>query len=169
MCLNEEIIISNASAADIDALHEIETLSFPEDKAASRKAFEYRLNSFPQWFFKAEYNGRIVGLIDGSPSDNEYITDDLYQVGGEFNVNGKNLLIFGLAVNPNYRHRGIAHRLMNHIIHTAKAQGKKRISFTCKESLIPFYESFGYENHGISKSVIGNTTNYDMEMSLNII
>lgn len=166
MCLNDEIIISNAAIGDIDALYEIESLSFSKEKAASRDAFEYRLNNFPQWFYKAEYKGRIVGLIDGSPSNKKYITDDLYQADGDFDEQGENLLIFGLAVHPDFRRRGIAHKLMKHILRMAKESGKKRASLTCKESLITFYESFGYRNYGISESVIGNVTSYDMEIDL---
>lgn len=166
MCLKDEIIISNAAISDIDALHEIEALSFSEEKAASYEAFEYRLSNFPQWFYKAEYKGKIVGLIDGSPSNKKYITDDLYQADGGFDEQGENLLIFGLAVHPDFRKQGIAHKLMKHILSIAKEHGKKRVSLTCKETLITFYESFGYKNHGISESVIGDITSYDMEIDL---
>ena len=51
---------------DARQLHEIEVLSFPPEKAASLEAFEYRLREFPQWFFKAESDGRAVWLINGS-------------------------------------------------------------------------------------------------------
>ncbi|MCH5184617.1 MAG: GNAT family N-acetyltransferase [Oscillospiraceae bacterium] len=166
MCLNNEIKIVNADLDDLDALHEIETLSFSAEKAASREAFAYRLKNYPQWFYKAEYNGRIVGLIDGSPSDKKYITDDLYREDGGFDEKGENVLIFGLAVHPDFRNRGIAHKLMKHILSAAKEQGKKRISLTCKESLISFYESFGYKNHGTSESVLGNVKSYDMEIEI---
>ncbi len=163
---NDEIRISNALAADTDALYEIEALSFPPEKAAAYDAFVYRLKNFPQWFFKAEYNGKIVGLIDGSPSQKKYITDDLYRADGGYDKNGDNLLIFGLAVHPDFRNQGIAHKLMKHILRIAKEHGKKRVSLTCKESLITFYESFGYRNHGISKSVLGDVVSYDMEIDL---
>lgn len=162
----EEITISNAEKDDIDELYEIETLSFSKDKAASYEAFKYRLGNFPQWFYKAEYKGKIVGLIDGSPSNRKYITDDLYEADGEFDKNGENLLIFSLAVHPDFRHNGIAHKLMEHILSEAKKQGKKHVSLTCKEKLIQFYESFGYSNHGISESVIGDVVSYDMELDL---
>lgn len=161
-----EIVISNAAAADIDALHEIEVLSFSAEKAATYEAFEYRLKNFPEWFFKAEYNGKIVGLIDGSVSNNTYITDDLYEADGGFDKDGENLLIFGLAVHPDFRKRGVAHKLMKRALYEAKQAGKSRVSLTCKEALIGFYESFGYSNHGISKSVLGDVVSYDMEINL---
>lgn len=161
-----ELIIKQADIGDIEPLHEIERLCFPPEKAADRSAFEYRLNTFPQWFFKAEQNGRIVGLIDGSSSDRPYITDDLYDEGSEYNDRGENLLIYGLAVHPEYQHLGIAHKLMAAFIEAAGKAGKTHISLTCKESLITFYESLGYKNHGVSESVKGNVKSYDMEMYL---
>jgi O-acetylhomoserine (thiol)-lyase len=159
----EEITVSQALPEDIDALHEIEKRSFSPEQAASYEAFLYRLKNYPEWFFKAEYKGKIIGLTDGSPSSQKYITDDLYKSGGAFDKNGENLLIYGLAVHPDYRHKGAAHKLMEHILNKAKEQGKTHVSLTCKEALIPFYESLGYHNHGISESVQGNVVSYDME------
>ena len=164
LVFENNIIIKQAELSDLDELHSIECLSFPPEKAASYDAFEYRLTSFPQWFFKAEMNGKIIGLIDGSQSDKPYITDDLYEQDGGFDDNGENLLIYGLAVHPEHRHIRIAHRLMEHIIACAKAVGIKHISLTCKQSLISFYESMGFKNHGISESVKGNVVSFDMEL-----
>ncbi|MBR1423080.1 MAG: GNAT family N-acetyltransferase [Ruminococcus sp.] len=161
-----EIKISQADISEISELHEIERLSFSPEKAATYEAFEYRLQRFPQWFFKAELDGKIVGIIDGSSSDQPYITDKLYESGGGYDDNGKNLLIYGLAVHPEYRKQGIAHKLMEHFLNAAKAAGKEHVSLTCKESLIGFYESMGYSNHGLSESVLGNVVSYDMELYL---
>lgn len=160
------IVISNAEISDITELHEIERLCFSEEKAATLEAFEYRLKNAQKWFFKATVNGKIAGLIDGACSNRKYITDNLYDKDGGFDENGENLLLFGLAVHPDYRHKGIAHKLMKHALSAAKESGKRRVSLTCKERLIPFYESFGYTNHGVSESVKGNVESYDMEILL---
>ena len=158
--------VSNASLADVDELHNIEALSFPSAQAAGKDAFIYRLTEFSQWFFKAEIDGHIVGLVNGSSSEHRFITDDLYLAEGGFDEDGENLLVYGLAVHPDYRRKGIAHELLSHILCVAKARGKKRASLTCKESLIGFYESFGFRNHGVSESVIGDVVSYDMEIDL---
>lgn len=163
--MQENIIITQADIADIERLHEIEQQCFPPEKAAGRDAFEYRLKNFPQWFLKAEVGGVIAGLIDGSRSDRLYITDDLYDEGSAFSDKGDNLLIYGLAVAPEYRHRKIAHRLMAAILDKARGENLRHISLTCKGSLIPFYESFGYTNHGLSESVKGDVVSYDMEIN----
>ena len=160
------ILIKQAELRDATLLYIIEKLSFPPDKAASLEAFEYRLSNSPQWFLKAELDGRTMGLINGSSSEQPYITDDVYERDGGFSETGENLLIYGLAVHPVYRHLGIAHKLMTAFLEKAVSAGKKHVSLTCKESLIGFYESFGYSNHGISESVKGNIVNYDMEIYL---
>ena len=161
-----KITISNASLADVDELHNIEALSFSSGQAAGKDAFIYRLTEFPQWFFKAEIDGKIVGLVNGSSSTHRFITDDLYLSDGDFDEDGENILIYGLAVHPDYRKNGIAHELLSRILCVAKARGKKRASLTCKEHLIGFYESFGFRNHGISESVVGDVISYDMEIDL---
>ncbi|ADU22363.1 GNAT family N-acetyltransferase [Ruminococcus albus] len=164
--MSEKINIIQADINDAAQLHEIEVMSFPPQKAASLEAFEYRLRKFPQWFFKAEKSGKIVGLINGSSSNKLYITDDLYGSDGGYDENGENLLIYGLAVHPDFRHTRVAHLLMDNMINAARSSCKKHISLTCKEALIGFYESLGFTKRGVSRSTIGNMINYDMEMFL---
>ena len=167
-CTNEKvnITISRAKTADLDELHRIEELCFGSGKAASREAFLFRLTHYPQWFLKASIGRKTAGLINGCPSDQKYITDNLYLAESTFNLQGENLLIFGLAVHPEFRKLGIAHALMDHILKAAREGGKKRVSLSCKESLVPFYEGFGYTNHGASDSTIGGIKFFDMEMEL---
>ena len=166
MCSDNGISVLNADITDLDELYEIEASSFAPGMAASKDAFRYRLENHPQWFFKAVSDGRIVGLVNGSSSTRRYITDDLYQDGAAFDEQGTNLLIYGLAVHPDYRKRGIAHKLLLTILASAGAHGKDRVSLTCKQHLIGFYESFGFTNHGISESVAGGVTSYDLEIGL---
>lgn len=162
----DDIIITNAGIEDLDEISELESVCFPPNKAASKQAFEYRLNHYPLWFLVARHNGKIVGLIDGAPSDKDYITDDVYLPGGEYDDNGKTVLVFGLEVHPDYQGKGIARRLMKCMLEKAADNGKSRASLTCKEKLIAFYKNLGYKNHGISRSVIGDVTSYDMVIDI---
>ena len=121
--MSKSIMITQADINDLDSLHEIERLCFPPEKAADRGAFEYRLTRFPKWFLKAELDGRTVGLINGSSSERPYITDDLYDEDSDYDDSGENLLIYGLAVHPDFQHNGIAHRLMAAFVDLAKSAG----------------------------------------------
>ena len=166
MSSENEILITNATIDDLDELHGIESASFSPGRAAGYEAFSYRLKAYPQWFFKAVADGKIIGLLNGASSDRRYITDDLYIEGGAFDEHGENFLIYGIAVLPEYRRKGIAHKLISRALSIAKERGKTRVSLTCKEELVGFYESFGFIDHGISESVAGNVISHDMEIDL---
>ena len=70
--------------------------------------------------------------------------------------------IFGLDVIEEYRHQGVASRLMEAMIERARSQGRRGLILTCKDRLIGYYETFGYVNMGNSKSVHGGAVWYDM-------
>ena len=59
---------------------------------------------------------------------------------------------------------GIAAALMNAFIENARKQGRKGLILTCKEHLLSYYGSFGYQNEGISQSVHGGAVWYDMRL-----
>lgn len=80
--------------------------------------------------------------------------------------NGCYQTVFGLDVLPEYRHIGLAHRLMQYCITQAEREGRKAILLTCKNNLIGFYETMGFHNFGISNSVHGGAVWYDMELDL---
>lgn len=50
-------------------------------------------------------------------------------------------------------------------IEDARTQRRKGLVLTCKEALIHYYASFGFENEGISESVHGNVTWYQMRLT----
>nr|WP_294473418.1 GNAT family N-acetyltransferase [uncultured Intestinimonas sp.] len=73
-------------------------------------------------------------------------------------------LIFGLATQPDCRRRGLAGQVLRRAA-DARAQGRRGMVLTCKEGLIPFYQSFGFENRGLSASVHGGAVWYDMVLA----
>ncbi len=166
MCSDSGIEIAGAGMGDLDALCAIEEACFPQGMAASREAFSYRLSRYPRWFLKAAEGGAAIGLVNGCPSARRHITDDLYLPGGDFNEGGDGILIFGLAVLPAYRGRGVARALLGRILELARDAGKRRASLTCEERLIGFYEGLGFSNSGVSESVVGGVRFFDMDILL---
>ena len=104
----------------------------------------------------------MCGLIDGMVTDQQTITDDLYEDANLHNPKGAWQSVFGLAVLPQKRHRGYASLLMMEMIEKARAENRRGVILTCKEKLIPFYEQFGFVSHGLSASVHGGAAWYDM-------
>lgn len=113
-------------------------------------------------FFVAEKDEKIIGFINGCITNETAIYDELYEDSSLHVPDGDYQTIFGLDVLPDYRNHGIAAQLMNYMIKISKASGRKGVILTCKKKLIHYYSKFGYVNKGISKSVHGGVTWYDM-------
>ena len=137
----KEIQIRQAVIEDLEQVAAVEARCFPAAEAADEKSLKERLEAFPGSFLVAECEGRIAGFI---------------------NPRGAYQSIFGLDVDEDFRHQGLAGRLMKALIEKAESEGRKGLILTCKEHLIGFYEQFGYCSMGVSKSVHGGAVWYDM-------
>jgi ribosomal protein S18 acetylase RimI-like enzyme len=160
------MIIRKIDPEDLDGVVKLENLCFPAAEAASREAFEYRIAAFPDSFYVAVENDKIIGMINGCVTNSPVISDDLFKPEGGHNPNGKNQAIFGLLVDPEYRKQGIAAALMRYLMDTARQAGREKMILTCKKHLIKYYEGFGFVNLGLSKSVHGGAVWYDMAADL---
>lgn len=157
-----KIKIRQVSINDLAKVTEVEEICFPKAEAASRESFNKRIKTFPDCFFVVEINNEIIGFINGCKINGTELYDELYTNSKLHIQNGDYQTIFGLDVIPKYRKLGIATKLMNYMIEKSKKDGCRGLILTCKERLIHFYESFGYVNKGISKSVHGGAIWYDM-------
>ncbi|MBU5676878.1 GNAT family N-acetyltransferase [Alkaliphilus sp. MSJ-5] len=157
-----DIKIRRISIEDLDAVAEVEARCFPEEEAATKASFEQRIKTFPESFFVAEIEGKIIGFINGCIINETAIYDELFNDATLHVPDGDYQTIFGLDVIPEYRNQGIAAQLMNHMIEVSRLEGRKGVILTCKEKLIHYYTKFGYVNKGISKSVHGGSKWYDM-------
>lgn len=157
-----EIRIRKAAAKELDAITGVEAECFPAAEAAGKEAFRRRLETFPDSFFVAEADGRIIGFINGCVTDERTIRDEMFEDSSLHRPAGAYQSIFGLDVTEPFRRQGVAARLMNHLIEDARQKGRKGLILTCKEPLIHYYEKFGYRNLGVSASVHGGAVWYDM-------
>lgn len=161
-CLCGEARIRTAVKKDLDQIAWIEERCFPAGEAASRESLYRRFQAFPECFFVAEVNKTIVGDIQGAVIDSQVIADEMYHDESLHNPDGPYQSVFGIEVLPQYQHQKIAAKLMEELIRVSKERGKKGITLTCKDRLIPFYESFGYVHKGVSDSAHGGARWNDM-------
>lgn len=160
-----EIVIRRAIADDINSIAEIEDKCFPAAEAASIKSFVERFIVFPECFFVAEINGKVIGHINGCVTDSPNLPDALYHNATLHQPNGAWQTVFGIAVLPSYQHQGIGSKLMEHFKADAKRRNKKGIILTCKDEKIGFYESLGFQFRGVSESSHGNARWNDMVLT----
>ncbi len=106
----------------------IEFLSFKDP--FSHKGFITLYYTYPEGFLVAEVNDKVVGYIAGIPDKS------------------KQLHIVSIAVNPEYRHKGIATKLLTELIHHSKKVGMEKAVLEVRESnrvAIAFYIKHGFE------------------------
>lgn len=60
------------------------------------------------------------------------------------NLSGRQAYILGVYVRPEYRHRGIAHRLIEHAVAYAREEGAEVISLHFSPAGQGLYEKFGF-------------------------
>ena len=151
---------------DLDDCCRVESACYTSD-GATRKKIQKRIKLFPEGFLVAESKGEIIGLINSASTDKEDITDEeLKDMVGHVK-DGKNVVIFSLAVLPKFQRNGISRQLMLMFIEVSKDLKKEKILLLCKSELIPYYQNYDFLCRGKSRSKHGGFEWYEMYLPLN--
>ena len=156
--------IRTAVEQDLDAIAAVEAECFPAAEAATRAEFAERLRYYGNHFWLLWEDETLAAFVDGMVTDAEDLTDAMYADASLHNENGAWQMIFGVDTIPEYRCRGCAAALLNHVIGEAKAQGRKGLVLTCKDKLVHYYAKFGFVSEGVSGSTHGNVVWYQMRL-----
>ena len=159
------MILRTATARDLDALTAVEAACFPAAEAATREELAERLRAYGDHFWLLFDGETIVSFVDGMVTDLPDLTDEMYADTSFHDENGAWQMIFGVNTLPAYRKQGFAGRLLERAIADAKAQGRKGLVLTCKDRLVHYYAKFGFVNEGVSESVHGGVTWYQMRLT----
>ena len=156
--------IRNATMDDLQAIAAVEAACFPAAEAATAEEFAGRLAHYAGHFWLLLEQGELVAFVDGFCTDTPDLTDEMYADAALHDENGAWQMIFGVDTIPEYRCRGCAAALLNHVIGEAKAQGRKGLVLTCKDKLVHYYAKFGFVSEGVSGSTHGNVVWYQMRL-----
>ena len=159
------MILRTATARDLDALTAVEAACFPAAEAATREELAERLRAYGDHFWLLFDGETLVSFVDGMVTDLPDLTDEMYADTSFHNENGAWQMIFGVNTLPAYRKQGFAGQLLERAIADAKAQGRKGLVLTCKDRLVHYYAKFGFVNEGVSESVHGGVTWYQMRLT----
>lgn len=158
--------IRNGRISDVDELTAIEAECFPAAEAAERKSFEDRLKHYADHFWILEDdNGKIISFVNGMVTDEEHLTDKMYENASMHNENGAWQMIFGVNTLPECRKNGYAEAVLRRVIDDAKEQSRKGLVLTCKEKLIHFYGKLGFVDEGVSDSEHGGVVWHEMRLT----
>lgn len=156
--------IRNPTIEDLDTCFNLEKICFPSSEAAPKYRIEKRIKEYPQGFLIAEIDGDIAGMLNSGCIDKDDISDEEIKSLIGHTPDGKNAVIFSLAVLPKYQKLGIATKLLKKFIEQSKRKKKQKILLLCKKFLIPFYEKQGFSLIKKSKSNYGGFEQYEMEL-----
>ncbi len=135
-----EIKLTPATDGDIDEVLEISRLSFPSPW--SKRLFLDEL---------ANPNSHIVLARDDTDTVLGFAC---------FWVVADETHILNIAVHPRFRRQGIAKRLLNHVLESAKNKGISYFALEVRnqnQAAIEFYKGFGFKAVGVRKGYYADT------------
>lgn len=160
------LTVRPARTEDLDRCADIEAACFPPEQAASRETIRGRIAAWPETFLVGEQAGEIVGYAMGPVIAAPVITDEMFADPGCGWFHNPYQSVFSLAVHPDFQGLGYGRILLDAMIEQARRYGRQAVVLTCREEKLAYYESFGFENRGVSKSVHGGVVWYDMVLPL---
>ena len=100
----------NIHMEEISQAAEIEKICFPPNEACTYKHMEERIKKAKELFLVAvdRDTGKIVGFLNGLATNREHLTDDFFEDEDVHEADGRNIMLLGLDVLPEYRCQGLA-------------------------------------------------------------
>lgn len=146
----------------------IEQICFPPNEACTEAMMKKRAAKAPELFLVAvdRKTGRMAGFLNGLSTDEEAFRDEFFTDAELYDPQGKQIMLLGLDVLPEYRGQGIARELMRRYMDREQEKGRKKLLLTCLESKVNMYESMGFQDLGISASAWGGETWHEMAADL---
>jgi len=143
---------------------EIERICFPPNEACSREMMEKRVAKAPEMFLVAvdKQTGRLAGFLNGLSTDEEFFRDEFFSDANLYDPDGKNVMLLGLDVLPEYRMQGLARELMYCYICREWERGRKMLVLTCLQDKVAMYGKMGFHDEGIANSAWGGVQWHEM-------
>lgn len=160
-----EILIRQVTMGDLYRCFAIESACYGPE-GATRERIKKRIERYPRGFLVAQHNRQVVGFVNSGATHKDDISDEALKDMIGHDPAGSNIVIFSLAVSPQFQSRGISKKLMHGFIDTSRSLNKNCILLLCKAELIPYYRQYGFFDRGQSKSMHGGLQWHEMKLFL---
>lgn len=147
---------------------EIEQICFPPNEACSEQHMKERIAKAPELFLVAvdKETGKLAGFLNGLSTDESIFRDEFFTDANLYNPTGKNIMILGLDVLPQYRRQGLGRELVFRYLRRERENGRKMLLLTCLQSKVKMYEKMGFSDCGIANSTWGGEGWHEMSYKL---
>ena len=148
----------------------IEQVCFPPNEACSEKSMRDRIAAAPELFLAAidKETGKLAGFLNGLATDEYAFRDEFFTDAGLHNPEGKNIMLLGLDVLPEYRKQGLGRELVFQYLRREREKDRRMVFLTCLKSKVKMYKKFGFMDRGIANSTWGGEEWHEMSSTLGI-
>lgn len=162
--LYEKFEFRNIRQEEAEQAAEIEKICFPPNEACSGKMMCERITKAPEMFLVAadRETGKIAGFLNGLSTDEYSFRDEFFTDASLHNPKGKNVMLLGLDVLPEYRRQGLAKELMYQYLRRERENGKCIVLLTCAQNKVKMYKKMGFRDHGNANSSWGGHQWHEM-------
>ena len=168
--LSERFEFRSIYKNEADQAVDIEQICFPPNEACSEKNMKDRIAKASELFLVAvdKTTGELAGLLNGLATNEDVFRDEFFTNAELYEPSGKNVMILGLDVLPEYRMQGLGRELMSQYIRRERNNGRRMVKLTCLEPKVNMYKKMGFRDEGISNSVLGGEEWHEMSYVIEI-
>lgn len=161
---DKNFIFRNILPEEVDQAVTIEQICFPPNEACSEKNMKERIARAPELFLVAvdKETDKIAGFLNGLATDEEIFRDEFFTDASLYNPKGKNIMLLGLDVLPEYRRQGLATEIVNQYRKMARETNREKLILTCLQSKVEMYQKMGFTDKGIANSTWGGEEWHEM-------
>lgn len=162
--LRENFEFRNIRPDEWEQAVEIEQICFPPNEACSEKHMRDRIEKAPELFLVVEdkQTGTLAGFLNGLATDEILFRDDFFVNADLHQSDGKNIMLLGLDVLPEYRGQGLARALVDEYVRRERDKNRSKLILTCLPEKMKMYEKMGFADKGIGSSTWGGEAWHEM-------
>lgn len=146
-----------------------ERICFPPSEACTEEIMRKRVAKASGLFLVAicRQTGKIAGFLNGISTD-EYVFRDAFFTDVDLhNPDGRNIMLLGLDVLPEYRRQGLAREMMYCYLRKQRENGKQCVLLTCLPEKVKMYKKMGFQDKGVADSSWGDKQWHEMAYVIN--
>lgn len=154
----------NIRQDEVEQAIAIEQICFPPNEACSPRAMKERIAAAPELFLVAvdKDTGKIAGFLNGLSTKESKFRDEFFTDVSLYDPEGKNIMLLGLDVLPEYRKQGLAREIVYQYRGREHEKGRNMLYLTCLANKVEMYKKFGFEDRGIADSTWGGEEWHEM-------